>query len=124
MNEIKDKVDWKDIISKVFSWGFPAVFTILGIALTAAHKQLEIDVMWGVIIIILGLILYLIVYLVDTRVKNLTTDNKSLQEQVNKLELRIKELEKETLELKDEINKLMIENTKLNMKLGDKTNEK
>lgn len=103
-----EKLDWKEIVAKVLSWGFPAVFTILGIALTAAHNQLDIAVYWGIILIVLGVVMYLITYIIDTKVKLLISDNKSLTTKIDNLTNQVNNLQTENLELRNQITKLEV----------------
>lgn len=92
-------LDWKNIINKVLSWGFPAVFCLLGIILTAVHTKLDIETYWGFACICLGVLVYITSLLIETKAKTLSNDNKILSGKVDKLTEKVQELSNEVLSL-------------------------
>lgn len=87
-----EKLDWKQIISKVLGWGFPSVFCILGLILIGAHKQFEMEVWWGVIITILGLCMYCFTIVAENRNTQRVLENQKLIKQVKELSLKVEQL--------------------------------
>ena len=63
MDNVVKNIDTKGVINKILSWGFPAVFSLLGIGLIIWGTQLKTDGQWGLIgvgalISVIGCLMY------------------------------------------------------------------
>lgn len=88
-------LDWKNIVNKVLGWGFPAVFCLLGIVLLAINKKINVPVYWGFGSLVLGVIVYVVSLLLETKASQLAQDNKALMVKVDNLTEKVEELNKE-----------------------------
>ena len=113
-------LDWKTIVNKIISWGFPAVFAILGIGLMAAHKHLgdtplenTMFLSLGAVIAILGAVLYGFL-----QVHNNNTVSREAK--IDEMEAEIEQMKQLISNQTDEIIKLTVQVSTLKSELDRK----
>jgi len=63
--------------------------------LLAIHKKVEIETYWGFASLVLGVIVYIVSLLLETKASQLQKDNKALMSKVDILTEKVEELNKE-----------------------------
>ena len=129
MDDVVKNIDTKSLLNKILSWGFPAVFSLMGIGLIVWGTQLKTDGQWGLIgvgalISVIGCLMYGFLQIHNNDNKARIAKIAELQNEVVELKIEIKELTEKVVDLTSQVQTLKIELDRKQEKIDKLTLEK